>query len=61
MGYFIMSKKELEQAKIFEQIKTGVITRSEGAARLRISDRWLRKKIKRYLEEGGQGLVHGNR
>jgi len=61
MGYITMSHKELEQVQVFELIKQKKITQVEGAARLRISDRWVRAKVKRYYEFGVQGLVHGNR
>jgi hypothetical protein len=56
-----MNYKETEQVKIFEQIKNKTITQSEGAAKLRISDRWVRQKIKRYYTQGVQGIVHKNR
>ena len=61
MGYITMNRKELEQVQIFELIKQGKITQVEGAARLRISDRWVRTKVKRYYQFGERGLVHGNR
>jgi hypothetical protein len=61
MGYLTMNRKEREQAKVFEQIKLGAITQSEAATRLGISDRWVRKKIKRYYVQGDAGLVHISR
>ena len=61
MKYITMNTKELEQAKIFEQIKLGIITQREAAARLRITARWVRKKYKRYCEFDDFGLVHGSR
>lgn len=61
MDKFIMSNKEREQAKIFELVKTGLISKQEAAQRLRISDRWVRKKIKRYMEKGDLGIIHQNR
>lgn len=61
MEYITMSNKEREQAKVFEQVKSGLITQVEAAARLRVSDRWVRSKIKRYYLNGDRGLVHKSR
>lgn len=61
MGYFTMSYKELEQAKVFEQVKQRIITQAEAAARLRISERWVRTKLKRFRLFKEAGLVHKNR
>jgi transposase len=61
MGYLTMNVKEREQAKMFELIKLGEITQAEAAARLRISDRWVRKKLKRFYEFGNAGLIHISR
>lgn len=61
MEYITMNKKEREQLVVFKKIQDGEITRKEGAARLRISERWLREKYKRYAHEGDVGLVHKNR
>jgi hypothetical protein len=61
MGYLIMSKKEREQAKVFEQLKEAKISQIEAAARLKITPRWVRYKFKRYLERGDSGLVHKGR
>ena len=61
MGYLTMNNKEREQAKVFEQVKQGIITQAEAAARLRITARWVRKKLKRYYELGDLGLIHLSR
>lgn len=61
MKYITMNFKEIEQAKVFAQVTEKIITQAEAAAKLRCSDRWIRKKIKRYRESGDSGLVHKNR
>jgi len=61
MEYLTMSNKEREQAKVFEQVKQGKITQAEAAAKLRITDRWVREKIKRYCQLDDFGLVHKSR
>lgn len=61
MEHITMSKKELEQLKVFENLKTGMITQAEAAFQLEITERWVRKKYKRYLEDGNIGIVHKNR
>ena len=57
MNKFIMSGKEREQAKVFEQVVKGLASKKEAAARLRVSDRWIRKKIKRYVKSGDVGKI----
>lgn len=61
MEYITMNHKELEQAKVFELVNQGLITQAEAAARLKITDRWVRKKIKRYNKSGELGLIHRGR
>lgn len=61
MGYLIMNNKEREQSKVFEQVRQGIITQAEAAARLRITDRWVRTKFKRYCQFEDFGLVHKSR
>jgi hypothetical protein len=61
MEHITMSKKEREQLIVFEKIKNREITRSEGALQLDLSERWVCKKFKRYLENGAHGLSHQNR
>ena len=56
-----MNRKEREQAKIFEQVKLGIITKVEAASRLGFSGRWVRKKVKMYYEQGDWGLIHRSR
>jgi hypothetical protein len=61
MGYITMNDKEREQSKVFEQVVTGKMNQTEAAAKLRISDRWVRKKLKRYRQDRDKGLVHKSR
>jgi len=61
MGILAMSKKEREQLKIFERLASGQLTQSTAAQILKVSTRWIRKKLKRYREQGDAGLVHLNR
>lgn len=58
MEHITMSKKEREQLIVFDKVKKGEITRSVAALQLEVSDRWVRKKYKRYLVSGANGLVH---
>jgi len=58
MGYLTMNRKEREQAKVFEQVKLGLITQAEAAAKLNITERWVREKIKRYYADRDHGLIH---
>jgi len=61
MEHIIMSKKEREQLIVFDKTKRGEITQLEAALQLGVSERWVRKKYKRYLVSGAGGLTHKGR
>ncbi len=56
-----MNKMEREQLFVFRLLMDGKIKQTEAAARLNLSTRWVRKKLKRYKELGDAGLVHRGR
>jgi transposase len=56
-----MSKKEISRLKILEQIKKKKLTVNEATESLGISERQTYRILKRYREEGDQGLVHRSR
>jgi len=58
MGILIMSQKEREQLKVFEKLAAAEITQIAAAKMLKLSTRWVRKKLKRYKSRGDAGLVH---
>ena len=58
MGKLVMSKKEREQLKVFEKLAANEITQIASAQMLKVSSRWVRKKLKRYKSRGDAGLVH---
>lgn len=60
MDKITMSKKEIKQAQLFDQIEMGLITRRDAAKVLKLSERWVCKKYKRYVQNGCNGLLHGN-
>ena len=61
MEKLIMSRKEVEQIKIFERILRKDITQAIAAQILEMSERQVRSKLKRYKTLGAKGLVHKNR
>jgi len=52
------SIKEREQIAIFDRLKKREITQAGAAKTLGMSTRWVRKKMKRYMEQCDEGLVH---
>jgi len=61
MDKLIMSKKEREQLKMFEKLVAGEITQAVAAEMLNMSERGIRKKLRRYRKQGDAGLVHRSR
>lgn len=53
-----MSKKEIKRVKVLEQIQKNQIHVIKGAELLEISERQTFRLLKRYREEGDQGVVH---
>ena len=56
-----MSKNELKRVKVLERLLGGSMSNSESAASLGITCRQLRRLKNKYVTEGEQGLIHGNR
>ncbi len=61
MGHLNMSKKERTQLIVFDRLKKREITQAEAALKLNVSERWIRKKFRRYKQLGDAGLIHRNR
>lgn len=61
MGNITMSKKEVNQIKVFERLKCKQLTQKAAAKMLAITDRQVRNKLIRYRKFGAKGLIHKNR
>ena len=57
----MMSRRERECMRVLDRVKRGEIKLREGSEILRISYRQCRRKYKRYLGKGDEGLVHVSR
>ena len=58
---FCMSAKELDRLKLMRDLERGKLTQKQAAKLLRMSERQIRRIVRRYKEEGTQGLVHRSR
>src|SRR5215467_13162270 len=58
MEHITMSNKEREQLIVFTRLKNGEIKQCEAALQLKMSVRWIRKKYKRYEQQGDKGIIH---
>jgi len=56
-----MSKKERQRKVILAQVESGHIRRRDARKRLSLSERQLKRIIKRYRDDGDTGLVHKSR
>ena len=54
----IMSQEELERSQIIRKIFDKEINQQEAAEYLKISDRQIRRIVKRVREEGKKGIIH---
>ncbi len=61
MEKFTMSRKESQQIPVFEKLLKQEISQKAAARMIKMSDRQVRNKLKRYKENGAEGLVHKSR
>lgn len=56
-----MTEKYIKQAETFERLKRKEISQQGAALLLSFSPRHIRRKLKRFLENGAEPLIHGNK
>lgn len=56
-----MSGREIERLTVLERIKEGVVSQRQGAAVLGLTDRQVRRLMRRYEREGAAGLISRRR
>jgi len=61
MERIAMSQAERDELNWLKQAKEGRITQREAAERIGVSDRWVRKLLKRMAQRGDAVVVHGLR
>lgn len=57
-GILMMSRKELDRLKIFQQLEEKTITVSEASEMLHVSERQVYRIEKKLKEEGVKGIIH---
>jgi hypothetical protein len=61
MERIAMSQQERDKLHWLKRAKDGSITQREAAERIGVTDRWVRKLLKRMADEGDEVVVHGLR
>src|SRR6516164_9546040 len=61
MERIAMSQEERDELHWLRKAKDGSITQREAAKRIGVSDRWVRKLLRRMVKEGDEVVVHGLR
>jgi transposase len=61
MERIAMSQEERDELDWLKRVKAGSITQREAAGKLGVSERWVRKLLKRMREQGDAVVVHGLR
>ena len=56
-----LSQRERDRLKVLHEIQQKHLTQVAGAARLKVSDRQVRRMLLRFRQRGDQSLVHGLR
>ena len=58
---FRMTQKELNRVSIINNVLKKVVTQKDAACDLDLSDRQIRRIVKRVRKEGGKGILHKSR
>ena len=58
---FRMTQKELNRVSIINNVLKKVVTQKDAACDLDLSDRQIRRVVKRVREEGCKGILHKSR
>ena len=53
-----LSKRERDRLVVLRQVKEGKLKQKAAAQQLGLSERWVKKLVKRVRQEGDRGLVH---
>src|SRR4029434_1004177 len=61
MERIAMSQQERDDLKWLRRAKEGSISQREAAQKMGVSDRWVRKLLKRMTKQGDAVVVHGLR
>ena len=61
MERIAMSQQERDELDWLRRAKEGSISQREAAQKLGVSDRWVRKLLKRMIQQGDAVVVHGLR
>lgn len=61
MRKFEMTSKEIDRARVLEQVIEGRLTQKKASETLKISLRQTKRLCKRYKSQGAEGLVHLSR
>jgi len=61
MERIAMSQEERDYLDWLKRAKEGSISQREAAERMGVSDRWVRKLVKRMIQQGDAVVVHGLR
>src|SRR6266446_4843015 len=57
----VLSTKDRDRLKVLHEVKRKHLTQRAAARQLAISDRWVRKLLRRVKKEGDRGVVHRGR
>src|SRR6266487_4103384 len=54
----VLSTKDRDRLKILHEVKRKHLTQRAAAQQLGVSDRWVKKLLRRVKKEGDRGVVH---
>lgn len=57
----MLSQKELKRLHVIQKVLDGVLKQVEGAEKLSLGDRQIRRLIKKVRNEGDKGIAHKSR
>ncbi len=58
---FTMSQKEMKRLHVIHKVREGLLTQQEAAEMISLSERQIRRIVRRIREEGDRGIQHRSR
>ena len=58
---FWMGQKERDRLKVLHEARQGQLTQKQAAEQLKVSERQLRRLLKRFRAAGDRAVIHGLR
>jgi DNA-binding Lrp family transcriptional regulator len=54
----VLSRRDRDRLKVLHEAERGHLTQQQAGERLKLRERWVRKRVARRRKEGDRGILH---